>query len=520
MLPASRALVVLAHGMDGSKSDWDNLIARILHQTSNLPNYVIHAAASYPGLETHVGINELGRRLAAEVDQVINDRFDVADPPPPSTRKKPKEIVRLVLIGHSMGGLVCRAALPFLWDRNAVRPLRPNVVFESFITISTPHLGSRRPRGESTGAGLWRTVTHAVMGHAMGQSGRELMFADSDSDPSRCLLRRMAVESDYFLPLMAFNSRTLIGLVADDMQVPAAAALIHCAAPQECSLAVGLVPVLIGIGGFTHSGSSSADTSACEHITSHLSFPPNVSDLDLTLEFEDGPNAPRPCAGDSGFACDASSEVLFPLDVWQQLSRIPWRRIQLRLPPNSTLSFGAIKPVGHISVIGKVMPMMGVSAREEAFMELIIRLIDLDTKPTGDTFAPAAVAQKARACLIIAAETIHSNAVSQVTIRDGSRANMEQLHDGLGLGDKRISVLREDASMSIGTEVLQGHGREDAAVSSLVLPQRSKAGGDCAPAAVVLREDASICRDDETEAEGEQQQDDVEEKQDIGEADA
>jgi hypothetical protein len=68
--------------------------------------------------------------------------------------------------------------------------------------------------------------------------------------------------------------------------------------------------------------------------------------------------------------------------------------------------------VGHISVIGKVsrrggggkmgkcngidkvMPMMGVSAREEAFMELIIRLIDLDTKPAAATAAPPAPLQQ------------------------------------------------------------------------------------------------------------------------------
>jgi hypothetical protein len=136
MLPASRALVVFAHGIDTSKADWDNLIARIMQQTCNIPHYVVHAAASYPGLDTHLGLNELGRRLAAEIDQVINDRFDVADPPPPSTRKKPKEIVRLVLVGHSLGGLVCRAALPFLWDRHATCPLRRNVIFESFISIS------------------------------------------------------------------------------------------------------------------------------------------------------------------------------------------------------------------------------------------------------------------------------------------------------------------------------------------------------------------------------------------------
>jgi hypothetical protein len=38
----------------------------------------------------------------------------------------------------------------------------------------------------------------------------------------------------------------------------------------------------------------------------------------------------------------------------------------------------------------KVLPTMGMSAREEAFMELIIRLIDLDIKPAASASAPAA----------------------------------------------------------------------------------------------------------------------------------
>lgn len=145
---------------------------------------------------------------------------------------------------------------------------------------------------------------------------------------------------------------------------------------------------------------------------------PRILDLDITLEFEDGPNAPQPCDDVPGwvlippptlflpisshplilhsFATDASVEVLFPVEVWQHLSRIPWRRLQFRLPPGSTYSFGAIRPVGHVSVIGKVLPMMGVSAREEAFMELIIRLIDFDVRPATIASAPAASLQQAR----------------------------------------------------------------------------------------------------------------------------
>jgi hypothetical protein len=101
-----------------------------------------------------------------------------------------------------------------------------------------------------------------VLGNAMGQSGRELLFADSgwlaedgtshvthhtshitrhtlytshlthhpppDANPSLCLLRRMALDPNYFLPLMAFNTRTLLALAHDDMQVTGACAVIRC----------------------------------------------------------------------------------------------------------------------------------------------------------------------------------------------------------------------------------------------------------------------------------------------------
>jgi hypothetical protein len=124
-----------------------------------------------------------------------------------------------------------------------------------------------------------------------------------------------------------------------------------------------------------------------------------------------------------------------------------------------------------MSVIGKVMPMMGVSAREEAFMELIIRLIDLDTRSAAGN-APAAVVQQVCNWPAPKTKSPHFNAASQVTIRDGSRANMEQLHDVLGLGDKRISVLSDNTSLGRDADGLRGQGTEDSAVPSLALPQR------------------------------------------------
>ncbi len=75
--------------------------------------------------------------------------------------------------------------------------------------------------------------------------------------------------------------------------------------------------------------------------------------------------------------------------------------------------------------MGKVLPMMSVTPREEAFMEVIIRLINTEIRLHPKQPEGAAVV------------------LQQVTMRDGSTANMGQLHDGLGLGERRISIVRE-----------------------------------------------------------------------------
>jgi hypothetical protein len=118
-----------------------------------------------------------------------------------------------------------------------------------------------------------------------------------------------------------------------------------------------------------------------------------------------------------------------------------------------------------------VLPMMGVSAREEAFMELIIRLIDFDVRPATIASAPAASLQQARRSSIflpnhspitahftyrlipLHASTLNLIHWHQVSIRDGSLANMQQLHDGLGLGDRRMSV-----EVSRAVEVVHAEG--------------------------------------------------------------
>lgn len=53
---------------------------------------------------------------------------------------------KISFIGHSLGGLIIRAALPYLEDYKNK--------FHTFLTLSTPHLGLMKP-SKLIDAGIW-----------------------------------------------------------------------------------------------------------------------------------------------------------------------------------------------------------------------------------------------------------------------------------------------------------------------------------------------------------------------------
>ena len=63
----------------------------------------------------------MGKNLAEEVNKIIM-RLEVVE-----------KVTRLSFIGHSMGGLIIRSALPFLIHHK-------HLMF-SYISMATPHLG-------------------------------------------------------------------------------------------------------------------------------------------------------------------------------------------------------------------------------------------------------------------------------------------------------------------------------------------------------------------------------------------
>ena len=85
--------------------------------------------------ETEGDILIMGERLADEIFQFITEWF------PNNSLEK------LSFIGHSLGGLIIRAALPHL--------LEVSDKFQFFLTFSAPHLGIMYNSSKLIDAGMW-----------------------------------------------------------------------------------------------------------------------------------------------------------------------------------------------------------------------------------------------------------------------------------------------------------------------------------------------------------------------------
>jgi hypothetical protein len=130
-LSASRQshLVILVHGYQGTSADMRCVKAGML---GAFPHLSILVAESL-GEITDFDILEQGRQLACEVQDYLIAQESMPD--------------RVSFIGHSMGGLVVRAALPFLSEYKAKMHV--------LCTLNTPHIGFFVKPSALVGTGLW-----------------------------------------------------------------------------------------------------------------------------------------------------------------------------------------------------------------------------------------------------------------------------------------------------------------------------------------------------------------------------
>ncbi|CAI0383944.1 unnamed protein product [Linum tenue] len=134
-------LVIMVHGILGSSNDWKYAAERFVR---NLPDKVfVHCSEKNMYRLTLDGVDVMGERLAQEVLEVI---------------QKNPNLQKISFVAHSVGGLVARYAIGRLYrgprEDDAEEPnANPNkeqpratiggLEAVNFITVATPHLGSR-----------------------------------------------------------------------------------------------------------------------------------------------------------------------------------------------------------------------------------------------------------------------------------------------------------------------------------------------------------------------------------------
>jgi len=124
-------LFVMVHGFQGSSYDmrmFKNIIQQALPES-------LFLCSSANEQDTEGDIGDMGHRLAQEVHNFIRESCPG------------KNLGRLTFVGHSLGGLIIRAALPYL------EKFKDKM--HGFLSLCTPHLGYMYKSGKLFNAGMW-----------------------------------------------------------------------------------------------------------------------------------------------------------------------------------------------------------------------------------------------------------------------------------------------------------------------------------------------------------------------------
>ncbi len=175
---ATGDLVVFLHGLAEHEDHWDRAARQAAHEPAEQPvrepggGYGGRLAAEtcwtpvYLRANTGLPVAENGRALAALLDRLVAGW--------------PSEVRRVALVGHSMGGLVLRAACAADPDgEDAWRHLVTDVV-----TLGTPHVGAPLERAAALGArALGLTPESAPFGRLLAYRSAGILDLGSGLPP-------------------------------------------------------------------------------------------------------------------------------------------------------------------------------------------------------------------------------------------------------------------------------------------------------------------------------------------------
>ncbi|KAI8900807.1 putative serine esterase-domain-containing protein, partial [Globomyces pollinis-pini] len=194
---AHQHLLVLVHGIEGFNTDMEFIASRF---KSRYPSLKVLAPTCNHGM-THDGIMNGALRI---LDCIIDEL-------------ESGEIGYISLIGHSLGGMYSRCLIGLLYQNKIIPDLVKPV---NFITLATPHLGSREH------AKILGDKVASLMVDTIGsQTGRELLLMDHNDHQTPFLLR--LIEEPFTRPLRFFEKLIVYSNIRYDAAVHYSTAAIR-----------------------------------------------------------------------------------------------------------------------------------------------------------------------------------------------------------------------------------------------------------------------------------------------------
>ncbi|XP_004239985.1 lipid droplet phospholipase 1-like [Solanum lycopersicum] len=212
-------LVIMVHGILGSTTDWKFGAEQFVRR---FPDKVfVHCSERNIGKLTLDGVDVMGERLSEEVLEVI--------------KRKPG-LKKISFVSHSVGGLVARYAIGRLYRPRRIEnteDLSANACVEgledctiaglepvNFITVATPHLGSRGNKQVPFlfGVTALEKAAFHVIHLIFKRTGRHLFLCDNDEGRPP-LLKRMVEdkgELQFLSALRSFKRRVAYSNVGYD----------------------------------------------------------------------------------------------------------------------------------------------------------------------------------------------------------------------------------------------------------------------------------------------------------------
>ncbi|XP_043714603.1 putative lipase ROG1 isoform X2 [Telopea speciosissima] len=231
-------LVVMVNGIIGSARNWKFAAKKFLEKYPQ--DLIVHCSECNHSMLTLDGVDVMGERLAEEVISIVKCR---------------PYIQKISFIGHSLGGLVARYAIGRLYGQNSKRQTSdandvgttdeagiPCMEEKSkgkiaelepmnFITVATPHLGSRGNKQVPIFCGLHILEKMASRASWMiGRTGKHLFLTDNDDAKLPLLLQMVDDCGDlhFMSALQSFKRRVAYANACYDHIVGWSTSSIRC----------------------------------------------------------------------------------------------------------------------------------------------------------------------------------------------------------------------------------------------------------------------------------------------------